>query len=77
MQTRITRERGSMRVRRGLNLGQLGNLQDLSASTCSCRQFHQHFTYEFFVRMLFWQLFSSYMYIEKAAKTTFIQKICT
>jgi hypothetical protein len=26
--------------------------------------------------MLFWQLFSSYMYVEKAAETTFIQKIC-
>jgi len=30
--------------------------------------------YKFFVRMLFWQLFSSYMYVEKAAETTFIQK---
>ncbi len=27
--------------------------------------------------MSFWQLFSSYMYIVKAAKTTFLQKICT
>ncbi len=24
-----------------------------------------------------WQLFSSYMYIEKAAKTMFVRKICT
>ncbi len=38
-------------------------------------QYHQHFTYEFFVPMLFWQLFSSYMYIEKAAEMTFIRKI--
>jgi len=29
-------------------------------------------TYGFFVQTLFWQLFSSYMYIEKAAETTFI-----
>ncbi len=34
------------------------------------RQFHQHFTYKFFIQTSFWQLFSSYMYIEKAAKTT-------
>jgi len=26
-------------------------------------QFHQHFMYEFFVQTLFWQLFSSYMYV--------------
>jgi len=32
--------------------------------------------YKFFVRTLFWQLFSSYMYVEKAAETTFVQKIC-
>ncbi len=37
-------------------------------------QFHQHFTYEFFVRTLFRQLFSSYMYVEKAAATLFVQK---
>jgi len=37
-------------------------------------QFHQHFTYEFFVRTLFRQLFSSYMYVEKAAATSFVQK---
>jgi hypothetical protein len=30
---------------------------------------------EFFVRTLFWQLFSSYMYIVKAAENTFVQKI--
>jgi len=40
----------------------------------SSSQFHQHFTDEFFVRTLFWQLFSSYMYVVKAAKTTFGQK---
>jgi len=32
--------------------------------------------YEFFVPMLFWQLFSSYMYIVNAAETTFVQKNC-
>jgi len=32
--------------------------------------------YLFFIRTSFWQLFSSYMYVEKAAKTTFIRKIC-
>ncbi len=42
-----------------------------------CSQFHQHFTYELFVQTLFWQLFSSYMYVEKAARTTLVQKICT
>ncbi len=31
----------------------------------------------FFVRTLFWQLFSSYMYVVKAAKTMFVQKIWT
>ncbi len=40
-------------------------------------QFHQHFTYEKFVRALFRQLFSSYMCVEKAAKTMFVRKICT
>ncbi len=40
-------------------------------------QFHQHFTHKVFAQMLFWQLFSSYMYEEKAAKMTFIWKICT
>ncbi len=39
-------------------------------------QFHQHFTHKFFVQMLFQQLFSSYMYVVKAAKTTFVRKIC-
>jgi len=39
-------------------------------------QFHQHFTYKFFVRMLFWQLFFSYMYVEKAAETMLVRKIC-
>ncbi len=37
-------------------------------------QFHQHYMCQFFVQTLFWQLFSSYMYVVKAAKTTFIQK---
>jgi hypothetical protein len=27
--------------------------------------------------MLFWQLFSSYVYVDKAAETTFVQNICT
>jgi len=40
-------------------------------------QFHQHFAYEFFVQTLFLQLFSSYMYVEKAVETTFIQKMCS
>jgi len=40
-------------------------------------QFLQRFAREFFIRTLFWQLFSCYMYIEKAAKTTFVQKINT
>ena len=37
------------------------------------------FTYEFFVRTSYQQLFSSYMYVVlvKAAKTTFVQKNCT
>jgi len=30
--------------------------------------------YKFFVRMSFWQRFSSYMYVEKAAEMTFVQK---
>jgi hypothetical protein len=37
----------------------------------NCRQFHQHFTHEFFVQTSFWQL---YMYVEKAAKMMFVQK---
>ncbi len=40
------------------------------------RQFHQPYTRAFFVRTLFWQLFSSYIHIEKAAKTTFVHNIC-
>jgi len=31
----------------------------------------------FFVWTLFWQLFSSYMCIEKAARMTFVWKMCT
>jgi len=38
-------------------------------------QFHQRFMHKFFVRKSFRQLFSSYMYVEKAAKTMFIQKM--
>jgi len=38
--------------------------------------YHQHFNNKFFVRSLFWQLFSSYMYVEKAAEMMFVQKIC-
>jgi len=55
----------------------LRNFQTLQSTIPSCSQFHQRFTYKFFVRTLFRQLFSSYMYVEKAAKTTFVQKICT
>jgi len=33
----------------------------------SCSQFYQHFTYKIFLRTLFWQLFSSLKYVEKAA----------
>jgi len=35
-----------------------------------------NFTYKFFVQILFQQLFSSYMYVVKAAETMFVQKIC-
>jgi len=38
-------------------------------------QFHQHYTRTFFVRTLFWQLFSSYIYVVKAAEMMFIRKI--
>ncbi len=38
-------------------------------------QFHQHFTYKSFVRMLFWQLFLCTCNYRKAAETTFIQKM--
>jgi hypothetical protein len=41
-------------------------------------QFHQHFTYKFFVRTLFWQLFlHNYVTREKGAETKFVQKIPT
>jgi hypothetical protein len=43
----------------------------------SYRQFHQRSMPAFFLHTLFWQLFSSYMYVEKASKTTVVQKICT
>ena len=39
-------------------------------------QFHQRYSCNFFVRKSFWKLFSSYMYVEKAAEMTFVQKIC-
>jgi len=39
-----------------------GNTNELKFNRC---QFHQRFTYEFLVQTLFWQLFSSYMYVEK------------
>ncbi len=42
----------------------------------TCRQFHQRYEHKNFVRKSFWQLFSSYMYIEKAAKMMFVWKIC-
>jgi hypothetical protein len=35
----------------------------------TCRQFHQRETRAFFVGTAFWQLFSSYMYVVKAAET--------
>jgi len=47
---------------------------NLSRSTRS--QFHQCYKREFFVRTLFRQLFSGYMYVVKAAKTTFVWKTC-
>jgi len=37
-------------------------------------QFHQRYTGEVFVHTLFRQLFSSYMYVVKAAKMTLVQK---
>jgi len=56
-----------------LKLFEMG--KSLTNDLLGCK-FHQRFTREFFVRMLFWQLFSCYMYIEKAAKMTFVRKIC-
>jgi len=47
----------------------------LRSTSLICRQFHQRYAYKFFVRMLFQQLFSSYMYVEKAAKMMFVRKI--
>jgi len=39
-------------------------------------QFHQHYTRAFFVRTLFWQLISSYMYVEKRRLyKKFVQKM--
>jgi len=39
-------------------------------------QFHQRLEHAYFVRTSFWQFFSSYMYVVKAAKTMFVRKIC-
>ncbi len=39
--------------------------------------FHQHFAYNFFVRMSFWQLFLCTCNKKKAAEPTFVQKVCT
>ncbi len=47
-------------------------LFDGQTSIFSCRQFHQHLTRKFFVQMLFRQLFSSYMYVVKAAEMTLL-----
>ncbi len=58
------------------NVGRIITITD-DFDIATCRQFHQHFTCKFFVRTSFQQLFSSYMYLEKAAKTMFVQKICT
>ncbi len=38
-----------------------------------CGQVHQHFTRNFFVRTSFRQ----HTHVEKAAKTTFVRKMCT
>jgi len=37
-------------------------------------QFHQHFTYKFFVQKSFRQLFSSYMYVEKSCRNNIHMK---
>jgi len=42
----------------------------------NCRQFHQCYSQKFFVWKSSRQLFSSYMYIENAAETMFVRKIC-
>ena len=52
-----------------------GTIYQQTITEDSCSQFHQHFMYNFFVQMLLRQLFSSYMYVEEAAKMMFIQKI--
>jgi len=41
------------------------------------RQFHQCFLRIFLYKRRFGSFFSSYVYVEKAAKTTFVRKICT
>jgi len=50
----------------------------ITTTTAISRQFHQRFSRAFFVRMLFWQRFFTYIrtYIrrKKAAETTFVQK---
>ncbi len=45
--------------------------------TLNCRQFHQHFMYQFFVRTSFPQLSSSYMYVEKAVQNDVHTKNCS
>jgi len=39
-------------------------------------QFHQHFYVQMFRTNVVSALFTTYMQLEKAAKTTFVQKIC-
>jgi len=57
-------------------LAKLANETKMNTMTgvCTCNQFHQHSTYKFFVLTLLQHLFSSYMYVEKAAKTMFVRK---
>jgi len=38
-----------------------GRTEDGTSRAAACRQFHQHFTYKFFVQMLFGHLFSRYV----------------
>jgi len=38
-----------------------------------CSQFLQHFTCNFFVQTLSWQLFSSYMYVEKFVRKMLVK----
>jgi len=55
-------------------------LQDTFNSTQAVAvrcQFHQHFYGQIFCTNIVSAAFSSYTYVEKAAETTFVQKICT